>query len=99
MLVVLLSSFSVGKKGTPERINFIGDRKKYQEIPDKYFDLTFVNNKGEEEKVLKSGRDYLTVDMVAKMERDKELTPIGAEMLKKSLESIKSKPKKEEVKK
>lgn len=100
MLVVLLSTFAHGKKGTESWVQFTGDRKRYQEIPDKYFAMTTTNKKGEEVKLLKPGIDYLTVDMVEQMVKDKKITPIGNDLLKKSLEESKGKAKEtKEVKK
>lgn len=107
--VLLLKTFAVGdvaKKvdgknvvDRSERKTFTADRKKFQQIPDKY--LTQVvgkNYKGEDVMLLKPGinGDYMIPEMVWS---DKEFPPTIMAGLKEQWKTIKSQPEKVEDKK
>lgn len=94
MLVVLIQSvalsaeFDKEKKVRKERQVFKGDRKKFQEVPDSFFKMTYKDKKGVEHLVMREGHDYMTKEMVVS---DKSISSGVKEMLLKSYNELKNK--------
>ena len=94
MLVVLIQSvalsaeFDKEKKVRKERTVFTGNRKKFQEVPDSFFKMTYKDKKGVEHPMMREGLDYLTKEMVVS---DKSISEGVKKMLLESYNALKNK--------